>query len=70
MSRIDPRGGEAAFSNKSEIQKSLKYPIGGGGASLLWKKTKIFPFFDYETSPYEIRECPMRHPKVCRFFRD
>ena len=31
------------FSNKSEIQKGLKYPIG--------KMTKICPFFNYETSP-------------------
>ena len=29
MSEMDLRGGQH-FSNKSEIQKSLKYPIGGG----------------------------------------
>ena len=28
-SEIDLRGGGQHFSNKSEIQKSLKYPIGG-----------------------------------------
>ena len=38
-------------SNESEIQKSLKYPKGGGGLSLSWKMFKIFLFFNYEPSP-------------------
>ena len=39
MSEIDPN------SNKSEIQKSLKYPIGGGGGqALLGKRPKFFRF--------------------------
>ena len=49
MSEIDPRGGQH-FSNKSEIQKSLKYPIGGGGSSLFGKKSTIFLFFNYDAS--------------------
>ena len=44
------RGGQN-FSNKSEIQKSLKYPIEGGGSSLFWKMSKMFPFFNHEASP-------------------
>ena len=53
------------FSNskKSEIdpvsifQISLKFKKSkisdrGGGSSLFWKKSKIFPFFNYEISPY------------------
>ena len=52
MSEIYPRGGCQHFSNKSEIQKSLKYPIwGGGGSSLFGKKSAIFPFFNYDASP-------------------
>ena len=35
------RGGGQQFSKMSEIQKSLKYPMGGGGQAYLG----IFPFF-------------------------
>ena len=35
MSQIDPRGGGQHFSNQSQIKKSLKYPIGGGGQAYL-----------------------------------
>ena len=50
MSKIDPRGQH--FSNKSKSQKSLKYPMGGGGSNLFWKNSKIFPSFTYDASPY------------------
>ena len=40
MSQFDPRGGGQQFSKMSEIQKSLKYPRGGGEAYL-----GIFPKF-------------------------
>ena len=58
------------FSNKSEIQKSLKCPIGGGGASLFWKSSKIYTFlndfvvilavFSLWVNPYSVPEEP--HP--------
>ena len=51
MSQIDPRGGVSIFSNKSQIQKSLKYPIGGGGTSLFGTLSQIFLFFNYDASP-------------------
>ena len=50
MSEIDPRGGGQHFSNKSEIQKSLKYPI-GGGASLFGTLSQISPFLLIMTPP-------------------
>ena len=37
------RGGQH-FSNKSEIQKGLKYPIGGGGQAYLGKSPKFSRF--------------------------
>ena len=37
------RGGQH-FSNKSEIQKSLKYPIGGGGQAYLGKSPQFSRF--------------------------
>ena len=40
MSEFDPRGGGQQFSKMSEIQKSLKFPMGGGQAYL-----GIFPKF-------------------------
>ena len=42
MSEIDPRGGGQQFSKMSQIQKSLKFPMGGGGGQAY---LGIFPFF-------------------------
>ena len=44
------RGGGQHFSNKSEIQKGLKYPKGGGVKPIL-EKVHNFPVFNYDTSP-------------------
>ena len=44
-------GGGQHFSNKSEIQKSLKYPIGGGGVKPFWDIVRNFPVFLIMTSP-------------------
>ena len=44
MSEIDPRGGGQHFSNKSEIQKRLKYPMGVGGQAYLGKCPKFSCF--------------------------
>ena len=44
MSEIDPRGGGQHFSDKSEIQKSLKYPMGGGGQAHFGKTPKFSRF--------------------------
>ena len=43
MSEMDLRGGQH-FSNKSEIQKSLEYPIGGGGQAYLGHRPKFSHF--------------------------
>ena len=45
LSEIDPRGGGQHFSNKSKIQKSLKYPKGGGGDKPILEKLQNFPVF-------------------------
>ena len=44
------RGGQH-FSSKSEIQKSLKYPIGGGGGQAYWGKSPQFSRFLIMTPP-------------------
>ena len=44
MSKIDSRGGGQHFSNKSKIQKSLKYLIGGGGQGYFGKTPKFSRF--------------------------
>ena len=44
------------FSNKSEIKK--KSEISNGGASLFGTLSEIFPFFNYEGSPYMVASCP------------
>ena len=49
VSNWSERGGQH-FSNKSQIQKSLKYPI-GGGSSLFGTLSQIFLFFNYDASP-------------------
>ena len=49
MSEFDPRGGQQ-FSKMSEIQKSLKFPM-GGGSSLFGNFSQIFPFYFYDGSP-------------------
>ena len=39
-------GGGQQFSKMSEIQKSLKFPMGGGGGKPIWEFfPKIFHFF-------------------------
>ena len=43
MSEIDLKGGGQHFSNKSEIQKSLKYLMGGGKP--IWDIVPNFPVF-------------------------
>ena len=55
MSKIDRRGGGQHFSNKSEIQKSLKHPIRGGGQAYFGKFPKFSHFFNYETCPKGLR---------------
>ena len=50
MSEFDLRGRQH-FSNKSEIQKSLKDPNGGAGKAYLGHCPKIFPFTNYDNSP-------------------
>ena len=52
MSEIDPRGG-SAFSNMSEIQKSLKYPI-GGGVKPIWDIVPNFPIFELRQAGAEL----------------
>ena len=39
------RGGGQQFSKMSEIQKSLKFPMGGGGQAYLGIFPKFFRFF-------------------------
>ena len=51
MSEIDPRGGVSIFQISLKFKKSLKYPIGGGGANLFGKKSQISLFFNYDASP-------------------
>ena len=56
------------FSNRSEIQKSLKYPIGGGGANLFGIWSQIFPIFDYDASPNYITVITVSIiSSICRF---
>ena len=43
------------LSPKSQIQKSLKYPI-GGGSSLFGTLSQIFPFLDYDASPNKLSD--------------
>ena len=62
MSEIDPRGGQH-FSNKSEIKKSLKYPM--GGQAYLGHCPKIFPFLSYDASPYF---CCRKHLAIFKEF--
>ena len=47
------RGGRH-FSNKSEIQKSLKYPI-GWGVKPIWEKVHNFPVFLIMMPPLSVR---------------
>ena len=44
MSEFDPRGGGQQFSKMSEIQKSLKFPMGRGGQAYLGIFPKFFRF--------------------------
>ena len=48
--RIWSEGGGQQFSKMSEIQKSLKYPMGGRGQAYLGIFPKFFRFFFYDGS--------------------
>ena len=50
MSEFDPMGGGQQFSKMSEIQKSLKFPMGRGGQAYLGIFPKFFRYF-YDVSP-------------------
>ena len=52
MSKIDPRGGDQHFSNKSEIQKKSEISDRGEGeVKPIWEKVHNFPVFLIMTPP-------------------
>ena len=50
MAKIDPKGVVSIFQISLNSKKS-KISNRGGGSSLFWKNSKMFPFFNYDASP-------------------
>ena len=56
---IDPRGGVSIFQISLKLKKKSEISDkGGGGPSLFGKKSAIFPFFNYDASPYTVYITP------------